>query len=61
MTQMKKAALAGSPLDAVYPILWLDGLVIKVHQGKQVINKSVHVVLGVNLRGEKEVLSFKPS
>jgi transposase-like protein len=46
------------PLEAVYPILWLDGIVIKVHHGKQVINKSVHVVLGVNLRGEKEVLGL---
>lgn len=46
------------PLDAIYPIVWLDGIVMKVHQGKQVINKSVHVVLGVNLRGEKEVLGL---
>lgn len=46
------------PLDAIYPLLWLDGITVKVHQGKQVINKSVHVVLGVNLRGEKEVLGL---
>lgn len=46
------------PLEAVYPIVWLDGIVVKVHHGKQVINKSVHVVLGVNLRGEKEVLGL---
>lgn len=46
------------PLDAVYPILWLDGLVIKTHHGKQVTNKAAHVVLGVNLRGEKEVLGL---
>ena len=46
------------PLDAVYPILWLDGLTVKIHHGKQVVNKSVHVVLGVNLRGEKEVLGL---
>jgi len=46
------------PLEAIYPIVWLDGIVIKVHQGKQVINKAVHVVLGVNLRGEKEVLGL---
>lgn len=45
-------------LDAIYPIVWLDGVVVKVHQGKQVINKSVHVVLGVNLKGEKEVLGL---
>lgn len=46
------------PLDAIYPIVWLDGIVIKVNQHKQVINKSAHVVLGVNLRGEKEVLGL---
>ncbi|MDX2299315.1 MAG: IS256 family transposase [Xanthomonadaceae bacterium] len=46
------------PLDAIYPIVWLDGIVVKVQQNKQVINKSAHVVLGVNLRGEKEVLGL---
>jgi transposase-like protein len=46
------------PLEAIYPIVWLDGIVIKVQQNKQVINKSAHVVLGVNLRGEKEVLGL---
>lgn len=46
------------PLEAIYPIVWLDGIVIKVQQHKQVINKSAHVVLGVNLRGEKEVLGL---
>jgi putative transposase len=46
------------PLEAIYPIVWLDGIVIKVSQHKQVINKSAHVVLGVNLRGEKEVLGL---
>ena len=46
------------PLDAIYPIVWLDGIVVKVQQNKQVINKSMHVVLGVNLRGEKEVLGL---
>jgi transposase-like protein len=45
-------------LDAIYPIVWLDGIVIKVTQHKQVINKSAHVVLGVNLHGEKEVLGL---
>lgn len=46
------------PLDAIYPIVWLDGIVVKVRANKQVINKSAHVVLGVNLRGEKEVLGL---
>lgn len=46
------------PLEAVYPIVWLDGLVVKVRHNKQVVNKSAHIVLGVNLRGEKEVLGL---
>ena len=46
------------PLEAIYPIVWLDAIVVKVQQNKQVINKSMHVVLGVNLRGEKEVLGL---
>lgn len=46
------------PLESIYPIVWLDGIVIKVQQHKQVINKSAHIVLGVNLRGEKEVLGL---
>jgi putative transposase len=46
------------PLESVYPILWLDGLTVKIHHGKQVVNKAAHVVLGVNLRGEKEVLVY---
>lgn len=46
------------PLDAIYPIVWLDGLVVKVLHAKQVVNKAAHVVLGVNLRGEKEVLGL---
>ena len=40
------------PLEAIYPVLWLDGLVLKVRHGKQVTNRCAHVVLGLNLRGE---------
>ncbi len=46
------------PLDAIYPIVWLDGIVVKVQQNKQVLNKSLHVVLGVTHRGAKEVLGL---
>ena len=46
------------PLETVYPILYLDGLVIKVHQDNRVINKTLHVALGVNLTGQKEVLGL---
>ena len=46
------------PLDEVYPIVYLDGLVVKVHQDNRVIKKTVHVALGVNLEGQKEVLGL---
>ncbi len=46
------------PLEAIYPVVWLDGLVLKVRHGKQVVNKSAHVVLGVDLIGQKDVLGI---
>jgi transposase-like protein len=58
IVQEEVRAWQNRPLEAVYPILWLDGLTVKIHHGKQVTNKSAHVVLGVNLRGEKEVLGL---
>lgn len=46
------------PLEAVYPILWLDGIVVKVRDGKHVENCSAHVVLGMDMEGRKEVLGI---
>lgn len=46
------------PLEALYPIVYLDGLVIKIRQDNRVINQTVHVALGVNLDGHKEVLGL---
>ena len=46
------------PLDAIYPIVYLDCLVIKIRQDKRVINKAVYLALGVNLEGHKELLGL---
>lgn len=46
------------PLDAVYPIVYLDCLVVKIRQDKQVINKAVYLALGVNVEGHKELLGM---
>jgi putative transposase len=46
------------PLDAVYPILYLDALVVKVRADHQVINKAVHIALGVDVDGRKHVLGM---
>ena len=45
-------------LDAVYPILYLDCIVVKIRQDKRVINKAVYVALGVNVHGQKELLGL---
>jgi transposase-like protein len=46
------------PLDAIYPIVYLDCIVVKIRQDKQVINKAVYLALGVNLEGHKELLGM---
>ena len=46
------------PLDAVYPIVYLDCLVVKIRQDKHVINKAVYLALGVNVEGHKELLGM---
>ena len=46
------------PLDAIYPVIYLDCLVVKIRQDKQVINKAVYLALGVNLEGQKELLGM---
>lgn len=46
------------PLDAIYPIVYLDCIVVKVRQDKRVINKAIYLALGVNLEGHKELLGM---
>lgn len=46
------------PLDPIYPIVYLDALVVKGRDGNLVKNKAVYVVLGVNMAGHKEVLGL---
>ena len=46
------------PLDMIYPILYLDCIVVKVHQDKRVINKSIYLALAINSEGHKELLGM---
>lgn len=46
------------PLDPVYPIVYLDCIVLKIRQDKQVINKSIYLALGVTMEGHKELLGM---
>jgi putative transposase len=46
------------PLDAIYPIVYLDALYVKMRDGAQVQNRAVYLAIGVTLEGSKEVLGM---
>jgi putative transposase len=46
------------PLDPIYPIVYLDALVIKVRDGHQVRNKSAHIAVGIDIDGFRHVLGI---
>jgi transposase-like protein len=46
------------PLDRIYPIVFLDGIVYKVKKDAKVVNKCFYTVLGVNMEGRKEILGM---
>src|SRR5918999_1689590 len=39
------------PLEEIYPIVYLDALVVKVKDGHQVRNRAAHIAVGVDLDG----------
>ena len=46
------------PLESLYPIVYLDCLVVKVREDKRIINKAVFLALGVDIDGQKELLGM---
>ena len=46
------------PLDRLYPIVYLDCLVVKVREDNRIMNKAVYLALGVNSEGHKELLGL---
>ena len=46
------------PLEAIYPILYLDALVIKIRDGQAVRNFACYLAIGVNLEGDRDVLGM---
>jgi putative transposase len=45
------------PLDAIYPVILIDAIVVKIRDG-QVANRPVYVAMGINLDGERDVLGM---
>lgn len=46
------------PLDAMYPVIYLDAIVVKVRDGAHVANKAAHIAVGVDMDGVKHVLGI---
>jgi len=46
------------PLAEVWPIVYIDALVLKIRDNGQIRKKSMYIVLGVNTEGKKEVLGL---
>jgi putative transposase len=45
------------PLDRVYPVLFVDAIMVKVRDG-QVVNRPIYVVIGVTVNGERDILGL---
>jgi putative transposase len=48
---------ANRPLDRVYPVIFIDAIVVKIRDG-QVVNRPVYVVIGVSVNGERDILGL---
>jgi putative transposase len=46
------------PLEALYPIVYLDALMVKMRQDGKVENRAVYTAVGINMEGEKSVLGL---
>lgn len=46
------------PLDAVYPVIYLDCIHVKIRDAGAVRTKAVYLAIGINMQGEKEVLGL---
>jgi transposase-like protein len=46
------------PLEDLYLIVWMDGIVFKVRENSKVINKTIYLAVGLNREGKKEVLGM---
>ncbi|GAA2000189.1 IS256 family transposase [Nakamurella flavida] len=46
------------PLEALYPVIYLDALIVKVRDGGHVRNRAAHIAVGVDMNGVKRVLGI---
>ncbi len=46
------------PLESVYPIVYVDCLMVNVRENQRVLNKALYLVLAVDLNGQKDLLGM---
>ena len=46
------------PLEALYPVIYLDAIIVKIRDGAHVRNKAAHIAVGVDMDGIKHVLGI---
>ena len=46
------------PLEAFYPVIYLDAIVVKIRDGAHVSNRAAHIAVGVDMDGVKHVLGI---
>ncbi len=46
------------PLDALYPIVYLDALQVKIKSQGRIQSKALYLAIGINVHGHKEVLGL---
>ena len=48
----------GRPLEPMYPIVYLDGFVVKVRHEGVTRNRTIHIALAIDISGQKRVLGL---
>lgn len=46
------------PLEDLYLIVWIDGIVLKVRENSKVVNKTIYLAVRLNRQRKKEVLGM---
>ena len=52
------AAWQNRPLEPVYFVVWMDGIVFKVRENSRVIEKTIYIAIGLGIDGKKEILGM---
>jgi putative transposase len=56
--QAEVKAWQDRPLEALYPIVYLDALMVKMREDGKVDNRAVYTAIGINMEGQKSVLGL---